>query len=75
LKAKGDLEQAYELSKPKESVFEESLFAVKREIQKAWSFVNEGYNGNEELLKTMKIVSNIAKDLLSKMEEINRNAK
>lgn len=63
------LEASYELSRPRSTVFEESLFAAKREIQKAWSNVNEGFSGSIELLKTAGTIASIADELYSKMEE------
>ncbi len=64
------LPTAYELSRPKNSVFEESLFAAKRELQTAWSYVNEGYTGNDELLAIAKALSKNAKELYTRMQEI-----
>ncbi len=75
LKAGTPLAIAYELSRPKNSVFEESLFAAKRELQKAWSYVNEGYSGSDELLATAKSVMNLAKELHSRMNEIESKQK
>jgi len=75
LKAGTPLAIAYELSRPKNSVFEESLFGAKRELQKAWSYVNEGYNGSNELLSTAKTITNLAKELHSRMDEIESKQK
>lgn len=69
LKKGVSLEASYELSRPRSTVFEESLFSAKREIQKAWSNVNEGFNGSIELLKTAGTIASIADELYSKMEE------
>lgn len=71
LRAGSTLEASYELSLPKSSVFEESLYGAKRELQKAWSYVNEGYKGGEDLLRTAGSIHKIAEDLYSKMEEKN----
>lgn len=68
------LEASYELSRPRSTVFEESLFAAKREIQRAWSNVSEGFNGSVELLRTAGTIAGIADELYSKMEE-KSNAK
>ena len=75
LKSGAPLATAYELSRPKNSVFEESLFAAKRELQKAWSYVNEGYSGNEELLIIAKSISKNAKELVSLMGDIESHQK
>lgn len=71
IRAGATLESAFELSLPKSTVFEESLFAGKRELQKAWSYVNEGYSGGYDLLKTAGSILNLAQELYSKMEETN----
>ena len=63
------LETSFELSRPRSTVFEESLFAAKREIQRAWSNVNEGFNGSIELLRTAGTIAGLADELYSKMEE------
>lgn len=75
LKAGTPLPIAYELSRPKSSVFEESLFGAKRELQKAWSYVNEGYHGSDELLSTAKSINNLARQLYSRMDEIETKQK
>jgi ParB-like nuclease domain len=69
LKTGISLEASYELSRPRSTVFEESLFAAKREIQRAWSNVSEGFNGSIELLRTAGTIASIADELYSKMEE------
>lgn len=78
LKSGNSLEVSYELSRSKSQVFEESLFAAKREIQKAWSYVSEGYIGNLELLRSAGTIATIADELYTKMEDTyernNRNA-
>ncbi len=66
------LEVAYELSRPKNSVFEESFYSAKRDLQKAWSFVNEGYNGSNDLLNAANSMSTLAQELYARMEEINK---
>lgn len=68
-----NLEFAYELSKPKSTVFEDSLFAAKRDLNKAWSYVNEGYNGDKELLKTAYSIYAQAEQLYLKMADINKD--
>lgn len=75
LKAGATLEAAFELSRPKNTVFEESLFAAKRELQKSWSYVNEGYTGSDELLTTANSIFKLAKELHSRMEEIEAKQK
>lgn len=74
LRSGATLDAAFELSLPKSAVFEESLFESKRALQKAWSYVNEGYNGSDELLKTASTISDLANDLYSKMEEKSKKS-
>ncbi|MDD4117085.1 MAG: ParB N-terminal domain-containing protein [Kiritimatiellae bacterium] len=63
----GVLADAYELSRPSSTVFEESLLASKRHLQKARAMLSTGYDGSEELLRIAGSVANIADDLYEEM--------
>ena len=75
LRAGARLEVAYEESLPKNKVFEDSLYAAKNHLQKAWAFVTEGYNGSESVLKSAGSLANLADELYSKMETMNAKSK
>ena len=62
------LAYAYEVSRPSSTVFEESLLASKRELQKAHGMLSIGYDGSEELLRIAGTVANLADDLYVEME-------
>ena len=63
-----DLATAFELSRPSSTVFEESLLASKRRLQKARAMLSTGYDGSEELLRIAGAVANIADDLYDEMD-------
>ena len=65
------LDSAYQLSLPSNVIFEENLYASQRHLKKAWSFVNEGYDGSGELLKDALSLSKVANDLFKQMKEIS----
>ena len=69
LRAGESLAYAFEASRPSSTVFEESLLASKRELQKAHSLLSIGYNDSEDLLRIAGTVANLAEDLY---EEMNR---
>lgn len=71
LRSGAPLEVAYELSRPKSQVFEESLFEAKRAIQNAWTNVAEGYQRGQEQLKVAGTIADIADDLFGKMHEMH----
>jgi len=71
LRAGARLEVAYEESLPKDKVFEDSLYAAKNNLQKAWSYVTEGYDGSESVLRSAGSLANLAEELYSKMESMN----
>lgn len=75
LKANGRLDDAFEESLPKNKVFEDSLYSAKNHLQKAWSFVTQGYDGSESVLKSAGSLANLADELYSKMESINAQRK
>lgn len=62
--------EAYELSQPKKETFEQSLLDAKRSLQKAYSYVSEGFDGNDQtLLRQAGSVAKIAEDLYQIMEQ------
>lgn len=64
------LYEAYEISQPKNQTFEQSLLEAKRSLQKAQSYMTEGFNGeDEQLLKLAGSVAQIADDLYEAMEQ------
>ena len=68
------LAYAYEASRPSSTVFEESLLASKRELQKAHGLLSIGYDGSEELLRIAGTVADLADDLYREMER-KRNSR
>ena len=72
LRSGNTLEQSFELSRPKNKILEESLFAAQRNIQKAWTYVIEGYDGNEKLMEIMSKLADNADDLYEKMKSIRQ---
>ena len=50
LRANGNLSVAFEMSKPPSNVFEDSIYAAKRNLEKALSLSSTGYEGSRELL-------------------------
>ena len=62
----------HELSRASDSLFEESLLAVKRNLQKARAHLTTGYKGDESLLKVAGSVANIADDLYREMETVHK---
>ena len=69
LRAGETLHTAYEIGKPSSNIFEESLAASRRNLEKARSKLSSGYDGSEELLRIAGTVLTIAEDLY---EEMNR---
>lgn len=69
------LTYSYEASRPSSAVFEESLLASKRELQKARSMLSTGYNGSEELLRIAGSVASLADDLYEEMERKHKPSK
>ena len=62
------LEIAFEASRPSSNVFEESLLAAKRNLEKARALLSTGFDGSEELLRAAGTVANLADDLYDEME-------
>ena len=76
LRSGNSLELAFEASRPTSNVFEESLLAAKRSLEKARALLTDGYDGSEELLRTAGTVANLADDLYEEMErKSNRGRK
>ena len=67
LRANNDLASAFEQSRPSSTVFEESLFAAKRNLQRARGMLSTGYDGSERLLRTADAVADLAYDLSEEM--------
>lgn len=74
LRAGNGLSSAFEASRPSSTLFEESLLASKRELQKARGMLSTGYDGSEELLRIAGTVANLADDLYKEMDR-KRNPK
>ena len=61
------LDLAFEASRPSSTVFEESLLASKRNLEKARGLLSTGYDGSEELLRKADEVATLADDLYREM--------
>lgn len=62
--------QAYDISQPKDKTFEQSLLEAKRALQKAQSYMTEGFDGRDAtLLKHAATVAEIAESLYNQMED------
>jgi len=68
LRAGEDLNQAYQISRPSDAVFEESLIAAKRELTTARGSLTTGYDNSEALLKIAGSIANMAEDIYNEME-------
>ena len=64
------LDFAFELSQPKNKILEENIYAAQRNVQKAWSYVNEGYDGSEKILDVCLKLADRVDDLFEKMKAI-----
>ena len=69
------LAYAYETSRPSSTVFEESLLASKRDLQKARGLLSIGYDGSDELLRIAGTVAELADDLYNEMERKSNRGK
>ena len=67
LRAGTELRLAYELSRPSSTVFEESLHAAKRNLEKVRALVSTAYDGSRELLGVAEDVADLAYDLYDEM--------
>ena len=67
LRSGSELTRAVEISRPTSNVFEESLHAAKRDLEKARSLLSTGYDGSEQLLTVADDVAELASDLYEEM--------
>jgi len=67
LRSGSDLAIAYKMSFPSSNVFEEAVFASKRQLQKAHGMLSIGYDGSEDLLRVVGTIADLADDLYSEM--------
>lgn len=67
LRSGAGLDYAFETSRPSSTVFEESLLASKRNLERARSLLSTGYDGSEELLRRADEVAILADDLYREM--------
>ncbi len=72
LRAGSSLSDAHEISRPSSSVFEESLMAAKRNLERAQSKLSSGYRNSEGLLRIAGTIVRIAEDLYDDMERKHR---
>ena len=75
LRGGDSLEYAFEASRPSSTVFEESLLASKRSLEKARGLLSTGYDGSEELLRIAGSVASLADDLYEEMERKHKPSK
>ena len=68
LRDSNDLSIAFEISRPSSTVFEESLLASKRDLQRAKGMVSTGYDGSNELLRIAGTVAELADALYDEMD-------
>ena len=68
LRAGSELSRAFEISRPSSNVFEESLHAAKRNLEKAHSLLSTGYDSSEQLLAIAYDVWTLAEDLYLEMD-------
>ncbi len=68
LRAGIELTLAFDMSKPSSSVFAESLYAAKRNLEKARGLVSTGYDGSDRLLTVANDVAELADDLHHDMD-------
>jgi len=71
LRSGANLNEAFRLSRSAESVFEEFLLAAKRSLQSAKGYVDDGYDGNEEMLRIAGSVAGLSDSLYVEMERKN----
>ena len=68
LRAGQDLSVAFDLSRPSENVFEESVYAAKRDLERAHSTLSTGYDGSPNLFRAAEDISALAEDLYEAMK-------
>ena len=66
LRAGKELTLAVEISKPASTVFEASLHAAKRELEKARSLLSTGYDGSEQLLRVAELANDLYEEMYQK---------
>ena len=66
-----ELTVAFEKSRPVGTLFEESLYAAKRSLEKSRSLVSTGYDGSDQLLAAADDVAELAVDLYEDMFQKN----
>ena len=71
LRAGNELTRAFEISRPTSTVFEESLHAAKRNLEKARGLLSTGYDGSRQLLSVADDIAEIASDLYEEMYKKN----
>ena len=67
LRAGVELSRAFEISRPSTTVFDESVHAAKRALEKAHSLLSTGYDGSQQLLDVAENVADLADDLHAEM--------
>ncbi len=75
LGADGSLAKALELTIPRESLFEEELFSIKRGLVHARGLATEGFDGSDPILDLAKSISRLAQDLNLDLENIRKRMK
>lgn len=66
------LDFAFDAAQPSSELFEKSLLAARRHLEKARGLLSTGDDGSEELLRTAGTVANLADDLYDEMERKRR---
>lgn len=64
--------QAFELSRPSSTLFEEALLTSKRNLQKARTYLTDGFDGSKDLLQVADSIAELADDLYAEMERKTR---
>lgn len=72
LRDDNNLETAFEISRPSSNVFEESLLAAKRHLEKARALLSTGYEESDQLLGFADDVADLAYDLYEEMQRKSR---
>lgn len=70
LRDSNDIETAFEFTRPSEAIFEESLLRSKRELHKAKSYLANGYDKSEGLLRTAGSIADLADSIYEEMERL-----
>ncbi len=73
LRAGADLANAFEMSRPPTTVFEEALLAAKRDLTTAQAHLTTGYDNSESLLKIAGTIANMADDIYAEMERKHKD--